>query len=90
MTSVGFAPCSQCLRTLLNTREGRLVNEMQIIKNPSKETWAAMLKRPTIDTVFLERTVANILKDVREHGDSALRHCARHFDKVELLSLIHI
>ena len=43
-----------------------------------------MLKRPTIDTVFLERTVANILKDVREHGDSALRHCARHFDKVEL------
>jgi histidinol dehydrogenase len=57
---------------------------MQIIKYPSKETWAAMLKRPTIDTVFLERTVANILKDVREHGDSALRHCARHFDKVEL------
>ncbi len=57
---------------------------MQIIKNPSKETWAAMLKRPTIDTVFLERTVANILKDVREHGDSALRHCARHFDKVEM------
>jgi len=57
---------------------------MQIIKYPSKETWAAMLKRPTIDTVFLERTVANVLKDVREHGDSALRHCARHFDKVEL------
>ena len=57
---------------------------MQIIKYPSKETWAAMLKRPTIDTVFLERTVANILKDVREHGDSALRHCARHFDKVEM------
>jgi histidinol dehydrogenase len=57
---------------------------MQIIKYPSKETWAAMLKRPAIDTVFLERTVANILKDVREHGDSALRHCARHFGKVEL------
>lgn len=43
-----------------------------------------MLKRPSIDTVFLERTVANILKDVRENGDSALRHCARHFDNVEL------
>lgn len=43
-----------------------------------------MLKRPTIDTVFLERTVANILKDVRENGDSALRHCARHFDEVEM------
>lgn len=57
---------------------------MQIIKFPSKETWAALLKRPSIDTVFLERTVANILKDVRENGESALRHCARHFDKVEL------
>ena len=57
---------------------------MQVIKYPSKETWAAMLKRPTIDTIFLERTVANILKDVSDHGDSALRHCARHFDKVEL------
>lgn len=57
---------------------------MQIIKYPSKDIWAAILKRPAIDTVFLERTVANILKDVREHGDSALRHCARHFDKVEL------
>ncbi len=57
---------------------------MQIIKYPSKEIWADLLKRPTIDATFLERTVANILKDVREHGDVALRHCARHFDKVEL------
>ncbi len=57
---------------------------MKIVKYPLKETWDELLKRPTIDTVFLERTVANILQDVREHGDSALRHCARHFDKVEL------
>jgi histidinol dehydrogenase len=57
---------------------------MNIIKYPAKDTWPSILKRPTIDTVFLERTVANILKDVREHGDSALRHCARHFDKVEM------
>lgn len=57
---------------------------MQIIKYPSKDSWAELLKRPTIDATFLERTVANILKDVREHGDTALRHCARHFDKVEL------
>lgn len=42
------------------------------------------MSRPTLDDVFLERTVANILKDVKEHGDEALRYCARHFDKVEL------
>ncbi len=57
---------------------------MQIIKYPEKETWGEMLKRPALDTKFLERTVANILADVRDNGDTALRHCSRHFDKVEL------
>ncbi len=57
---------------------------MQIIKYPKRETWNDILARPTLDNTFLERTVANILKDVRQHGDEALKHCARHFDKVEL------
>ena len=57
---------------------------MQIIKYPKKETWAEITARPTLDTTFLERTVANILKDVKQHGDEALKYCSRHFDKVEL------
>ncbi len=57
---------------------------MKIVKYPGKDTWGELLKRPTIDTKFLERTVANILNDVRENGDAALGHCSRHFDKVEL------
>ena len=57
---------------------------MQIIKYPKRENWNELLARPTLDTKFLERTVANILEDVRRHGDEALKHCARHFDKVEL------
>lgn len=57
---------------------------MKTIKYPEKETWGELLKRPALDTKFLERTVANILADVRDNGDAALRHCARHFDKVEL------
>lgn len=57
---------------------------MQIIKFPKVEDWSEILRRPTLDTKFLERTVANILADVRDNGDSALRHCARLFDKVEL------
>ena len=57
---------------------------MQIIKYPKKETRNQLLARPVLDTRFLEKTVANILADVRQHGDAALRHCARHFDKVEL------
>ena len=57
---------------------------MQIIKYPKKETWSGILARPSLDTKFLERTVANILQDVKAHGDQALKHCARHFDRVEL------
>lgn len=57
---------------------------MKVIRNPKKYNWNEILTRPAIDNTFLERTVANILKDVKEHGDEALKHCARHFDKVEL------
>ena len=57
---------------------------MNVIRYPKKESWTEILARPTLDTKFLEKTVANILQDVRQHGDVALKHCARHFDKVEL------
>lgn len=57
---------------------------MKIINNPGREEWAEIVKRPVLDTKFLERTVANILADVRDNGDTALRHCAKFFDKVEL------
>lgn len=57
---------------------------MKTIRYPKKETWREILARPTLDMRFLERTVANILQDVKLHGDEALKHCARHFDKVEL------
>ncbi len=57
---------------------------MKIFKYPRRENWNEILKRPTLDSRFLERTVANILADVRDNGDAALRHCARQFDKVEL------
>ena len=57
---------------------------MQIIINPKRYSWATLLARPSLDNRFLERTVASIISDVREHGDSALRHCAKQFDKLEI------
>ncbi len=57
---------------------------MKTIRYPKKSAWNNILTRPAIDTKFLEKTVANILEDVKKHGDAALKHCARHFDKVEL------
>lgn len=57
---------------------------MKIINYPSNEMWSDLTRRPALDTRFLERTVANILQDVRANGDAALRHCAKQFDGVEL------
>ena len=57
---------------------------MKIVEYPSREEWPSICQRPSLDTKFLERTVSNILDDVRKNGDAALRHCARIFDKAEI------
>ena len=57
---------------------------MKKIRYPNKKEAEVILRRPTLDTAFIERTVANILADVRQNGDAALRHCSRFFDKVEI------
>ncbi len=62
----------------------KMLKIMKVITNPNKKMWGEILARPRLDDTFLERTVANILKDVRQHGDEALKFCSRHFDKVEL------
>ncbi|HZE85380.1 MAG TPA: histidinol dehydrogenase, partial [Puia sp.] len=41
-----------------------------------------LLARPAIDTRSLENTVANILKEVKENGDEAVRRFTLMFDKV--------
>ncbi len=61
---------------------------MNVIRFPKRETWVEILARPALETKFLERAVANILQDVKDHGDVALKHCARPFDKVELDELL--
>lgn len=60
------------------------MKNMNKIRYPNKTEVEAILRRPILDTAFIERTVANILADVRQNRDAALRHCSRHFDKVEL------
>ncbi len=57
---------------------------MKIIKYPPREVWGEILKRPSLDTKFLEQTIENILTDVRDNGDDALRRYAKRFDNVEL------
>lgn len=57
---------------------------MNIFKHPKEKDWHKLLARPAFDTKFLERAVENILNDVKNHGDAALKHCSRQFDNVDL------
>ncbi len=49
--------------------------------------WRAILARPAIDTRSLELSVTNILREVKEEGDEAVRRFSQMFDKVSPDSL---
>ncbi len=57
---------------------------MQVIKYPGKNEWGEIITRPVFDTRSLEATVDNILKEVKENGDDAVRRFSLMFDKVSL------
>jgi histidinol dehydrogenase len=56
---------------------------MKIYNNPDKSLWANILKRPAIDTTTLFGTVGEILKNVKQNGDVAVREYVLKFDKSE-------
>ncbi len=60
---------------------------MKVIKFPPKNTWKEIVKRPAQDSQSLEGSVAEIIADVRDNGDTALRKYAKRFDSVELAEL---
>src|SRR3954447_7297501 len=49
---------------------------------PEKKAWRKLLLRPAIDNSSLEARVSNILKEVKQNGDDAVRRFATMFDKV--------
>ena len=57
---------------------------MEIIKYPSRDTWEALTKRPTLDVTALFGTVQTVLDAVRQEGDAALFRLEEKFDKVDL------
>lgn len=50
--------------------------------NPSKEQWPQIIQRPVFDNKSLEQAVSEILIDVKQNGDAAVRKYALQFDKV--------
>jgi histidinol dehydrogenase len=57
---------------------------MKIIKYPDKKEWDEILKRPLFDSSSLEETVKNILQEVKDKGDEAVRRFTLQFDKADI------
>ena len=60
---------------------------MKVIKYPSKEKWAEILRRPALNTESLFDTVRGLIDRVRTEGDKAVIEYEATFDKAELTSL---
>jgi histidinol dehydrogenase len=57
---------------------------MQIIKNPPRTDWKALVTRPTKDIFEIEQKVAPILNHIKSKGDEGLREYALAFDNIIL------
>ena len=60
---------------------------MNIIKYPAREEWASIVERPHLDVTELNQTVANVLADIRQRGDEAVKGYELKFDHVDLDTL---
>ena len=60
---------------------------MKIVKNPPREEWKSLLKRPTKKFKQTKKIVAPILKKVKKKGDKALRQFSLEYDHAELTDL---
>lgn len=57
---------------------------MEIIYNPERNSWPALLQRPVIDYTALKEKVSSVLDEVRSQSDAAVRRYTIMFDQVEL------
>ena len=55
---------------------------MQVIFHPDKKDWSQMLQRPYADNAAVLASVQNILADVKERGDSAVKELTQKFTGV--------
>ena len=57
---------------------------MQTFINPARDKWNEIIQRPKINDAELKFIVADILKDVKENGDEAIKKYTLQFGKVFL------
>lgn len=59
---------------------------MKIFLNPDRKEWPGLLKRPGLDHADLMGRVRQVLQDVKQKGDAAVREYTAAFDGVQLQS----
>ena len=57
---------------------------MELIKYVKPEDWETLTQRPAIDKEDLSQSVQNILNNIRDNGDEAIKTYAKQFDNVDL------
>ena len=60
---------------------------MKIYRYPKRELWGEITSRPRLDLTKLNKTVAQVLSDVHQRGDEAVKEYELKFDKATLESL---
>lgn len=60
---------------------------MNIVKYPSQAQWAALMQRAATVNNDARAVVADIIANVRQHGDEALREYASRFDRIILADI---
>lgn len=58
----------------------KIFHMIEILKNPPKDTWVSILRRPAMDNSSLESKVKSILDDIRVNGDEAALKYTNTFD----------
>jgi len=61
---------------------------MQLIKNPDKQNWKDLLQRPYVDNSAVLASVQNILKEVKQKGDAAIKELTQKFDGILLKDVV--
>ena len=60
---------------------------MKVIKYPARDEWSNIVKRPHLDVSQLNATVQEVLDDVKNNGDEAVKRYEEKFDHAQLASL---
>lgn len=56
----------------------------QTFINPERDQWAEIIQRPAVNNEELAGIVTDILKDIKQNGEAAIKKYCLQFDKVQL------